>query len=187
MNQRVDNCTSKAGSIVKVKPMQTNRSLPAAMMGVVLSATVTLTVPQADASEPAPKAPVQKKVETFVPEKFALVTTQNGVVRINRKTGTVTFCQQRAGALRCHLAADERAAWLADMEAMGARIEALEARIATLETQPKPSTQAPVESEGFLSKKTRDDMENMLTAAEKVVRRFASTVKEWTRDAPTDN
>jgi hypothetical protein len=42
--------------------------------------------------------------------RFALEKTDGGFVRLDRKTGALTLCQESDGTLTCRMAADERAA-----------------------------------------------------------------------------
>lgn len=154
---------------------------------VVLASSALILNSQTKAEEGNSKALSEKSQQKFDPDRFALVTTKTGVVRIDRETGSVTFCSQREGTLRCQLAADERTAWQAELDTMAKRLKALEARLEGLELATATQQKRPSASkeEGFFSKKTQDDIDEMLSAAEKVVRRFAGSVKEWS--APSTN
>ncbi|MEL6736780.1 MAG: hypothetical protein AAFO98_13100, partial [Pseudomonadota bacterium] len=66
-------------------------------------------------------------------ERFALVITKDGVIRVDKLTGAVTFCRQSGSSLRCVLAADERQAWQAETEALSQQIAGLKERITVLE------------------------------------------------------
>ena len=65
------------------------------------------------------------------PERFRLERTDGGFARIDTATGEVTTCIERGDQLVCRLAADERAALMARMDELEARIERLEDRSAT--------------------------------------------------------
>lgn len=63
-------------------------------------------------------------------DRFTLEKSDNGFVRLDRQTGAVTLCTEADGALTCRMAADERAAYDADLARLEKRVEALEKRLA---------------------------------------------------------
>lgn len=60
------------------------------------------------------------------PGRFILETTDAGYVRMDTQTGDIAFCTQDDGQIICRAAADERAAFQQQLEALETRIDALE-------------------------------------------------------------
>ncbi|QGG89078.1 hypothetical protein GH983_00655 [Agrobacterium sp. MA01] len=63
-------------------------------------------------------------------DRYTLEKSESGFVRLDRQTGAVTLCTEADGTLTCRMAADERAAYDADLARLEKRIEALEKRVA---------------------------------------------------------
>ncbi|MFN7089711.1 MAG: hypothetical protein ACK4P4_04090 [Allorhizobium sp.] len=63
-------------------------------------------------------------------DRFTLEKSARGFVRLDRQTGAVTLCTEADGTLTCRMAADERAAYDADLARLEKRVEALEKQIA---------------------------------------------------------
>ncbi|WP_377276860.1 hypothetical protein [Rhizobium sp. R86522] len=63
-------------------------------------------------------------------DRYTLEKSESGFVRLERQTGAVTLCTEADGTLTCRMAADERAAYDADLARLEKRIEALEKRVA---------------------------------------------------------
>lgn len=62
-------------------------------------------------------------------ERYALEKSEGGFVRLDRQTGAMALCKEADGALTCRMAADERAAYDADLARLEKRVEALEAKL----------------------------------------------------------
>ncbi|MEM1040052.1 MAG: hypothetical protein AAGI12_11355 [Pseudomonadota bacterium] len=125
-------------------------------------------------------------------ERFELVTTKDGVIRVDKTTGAVTFCRQSGSSLRCVLAADERQAWQAETEALSQQIAGLKERITALEAgavankgpqSAENGTRKSTESdEGLFSKKTQKDIDEMVSASERILRGLVGAMKELGTD-----
>lgn len=63
-------------------------------------------------------------------DRFTLDKSESGFVRLDRQTGAVTLCTEAEGTLTCRMAADERAAYDADLARLEKRVEALEKQVA---------------------------------------------------------
>ena len=63
-------------------------------------------------------------------DRYTLEKSESGFVRLDRQTGAVTLCTEADGTLTCRMAADERAAYDADLARLEKRVEALEKQIA---------------------------------------------------------
>lgn len=109
-------------------------------------------------------------------ERYQLERTQDGYVRLDTTTGRVTLCEERDGQLICRMAAEDRAAYDREFDALQDRIEALEGRIAALESG-RPAAQLPDEQE----------FEQTLGYMERFFRRFMGIVRDFERDlAPSE-
>ncbi|MFL0694212.1 MAG: hypothetical protein ACJLUP_19685 [Agrobacterium tumefaciens] len=62
-------------------------------------------------------------------DRFTLEKSESGFVRLDRQTGAVTLCTEADGTLTCRMAADEGAAYDADLARLEKRVEALEKQI----------------------------------------------------------
>lgn len=114
----------------------------------------TVTVGAAQAQQPVPDAA----------DRYQLERTQNGFIRLDRQTGSVSFCREEAGGPTCRLAADERAAFDQELDMLGQRVEALEKRLdGTSETSRLPSDA---------------EVEETLSIMERFMRRFLSIIGE---------
>ncbi|SSC65472.1 unnamed protein product [Ciceribacter selenitireducens ATCC BAA-1503] len=88
--------------------------------------------------------------------RFALEKTETGFVRLDRKTGALTLCQEKDGALTCRMAADERAAYEEDLTRLEKRVEALESSLASgrplAKGEPLPSDEEVERSIGIMER-----------------------------------
>jgi hypothetical protein len=74
-------------------------------------------------------------------ERYTLERSGNGYVRMDRKTGEMSICEERSGQLVCRLAADERSALQDEVDRLQDRLSGLEKRIVELETTSRPNAQ----------------------------------------------
>ncbi|MGF0537492.1 hypothetical protein ACQQ2Q_05810 [Agrobacterium sp. ES01] len=65
--------------------------------------------------------------ETAADGRFALERIDNGLVRLDTRTGAMSLCQEKDGNLICRMAADERAAYEEQLDMLEDRVAALEA------------------------------------------------------------
>lgn len=63
-------------------------------------------------------------------DRYSLEKSEGGFVRLDRQTGAVALCTEAQGTLTCRMAADERAAYDADLGRLEQRVEVLEKQIA---------------------------------------------------------
>jgi flagellar motility protein MotE (MotC chaperone) len=108
------------------------------------------------------------------PDRYTLEKTEKGYVRMDRRTGEMSLCEERAGQLVCKLAADERAAFQADTERLEAAVEALEERVAKLES-------------GLTAKldqalPTEEEFEKTMGYMERFLRRFMGIAKDFEKE-----
>ncbi|WP_235916389.1 hypothetical protein [Ciceribacter naphthalenivorans] len=88
--------------------------------------------------------------------RFTLEKTENGFVRLDRKTGALTLCREKDGTLTCRMAADERAAYEEELDRLEKRVDALEHAMATgqplLKPEPLPSDEEVERSIGIMER-----------------------------------
>lgn len=88
--------------------------------------------------------------------RFALEKADGGFVRLDRKTGALTLCQEKDGTLTCRMAADERAAYEEDLARLEKRVEALEKSLSTgrplANAEPLPSDEEVERSIGIMER-----------------------------------
>ncbi|MDK4729304.1 hypothetical protein [Rhizobium phaseoli] len=58
--------------------------------------------------------------------RFQLEKSGDHFVRLDRQTGAMSICQDKDGALVCHMAADERAAYEDELDRLSQRVTKLE-------------------------------------------------------------
>ncbi len=58
--------------------------------------------------------------------RYQMERTGEGFVRLDTVTGEVSLCREASGQIACRMAADERAAFEEELDALSRRVEALE-------------------------------------------------------------
>ncbi len=111
----------------------------------------------------APAAVAEETPSIIAPEgeHFTLQPTEGGFLRLDKRTGAVSFCSVKDGISVCRLGADERAA-------MEAEIERLRAENARLKTAAAPRSTVPGEEE----------FERALSFTERFLRRIMRLFRE---------
>ncbi|MEL6437155.1 MAG: hypothetical protein AAFP99_10220 [Pseudomonadota bacterium] len=61
--------------------------------------------------------------------RFVMERTENGIIRMDTQTGDMAMCQEDENQIICRAAADERAAFQQQLDALEERIIALETQI----------------------------------------------------------
>jgi len=105
-------------------------------------------------------------------ERYRLERTDDGYVRMDTATGRMTVCREQASQLVCQMAAEDRDAYEADLQALQSRVETLEGRITALEggrVRILPS---------------EEEVDRSLGIMEKFLRRFMGIIEDAERDTP---
>ncbi|MGJ0394314.1 MAG: hypothetical protein ACR650_16460 [Methylocystis sp.] len=97
-------------------------------------------------------------------DRFTLQPAEGGFLRMNKDTGAVSYCSVKDGVSVCRLAADERAAFEAEIE----ELRAENARLKTASAAPPKSSTLPNEEE----------LEKALSFTERFLRRIMRLFKE---------
>jgi flagellar motility protein MotE (MotC chaperone) len=105
------------------------------------------------------------------PDRYTLEKTDRGYVRMDRRTGEMSLCEERSGQLVCQLAADERAAFQDETERLEAAIEALEERVAKLESG--------LSAQLDQALPTEEEFEKTMGYMERFLRRFMGIAKDF--------
>ncbi|WP_265516435.1 hypothetical protein [Nitratireductor luteus] len=102
-------------------------------------------------------------------QRFQLERAEDGYVRMDTQTGAISICKDRSGQIVCTLAADERAAYENDLDALRGRVASLEARVEALERGSAGRESSDLPSE--------EEFEQTLSLMERFFRRFMDIVK----------
>jgi hypothetical protein len=103
--------------------------------------------------------------------RFRLEKTETGYIRLDQKTGAVSFCREDQGSLTCRMAADERQAFEQELDLLAKRVDALEQKLGT----GAPSATVPSDAE----------IEKSLSIMEQVMRRFMGIINEFRAETQT--
>lgn len=109
-------------------------------------------------------------------ERYELEQSGDAWIRMDKQTGEMSRCEERGGQLVCRLAADERAAFEADMDRLNERVAGLEARIATLENSLSQRLER--------SLPTEEEFEKSLGYMERFLRGFMDIVRDMEEGKP---
>jgi hypothetical protein len=113
-------------------------------------------------------------------ERFSIAKTAEGYVRVDAVSGETSLCTETSGQLICRLAADDRTAYVTEIDGMNQRLADLEKRIAILEG--KGASGLPGQA---LSPQSEEEFSTSLDRMEQFFRRFMGIVKEFnTLDEP---
>ena len=103
-------------------------------------------------------------------DRYALERTDDGYVRMDKRTGEMSICTETSGQLVCKLAADDRKAYDSAVDRLQTAVDTLEDRVTALESNPKSAL--PSETE----------FDQTMNYMQKFFRSFMDVVKEWDRD-----
>lgn len=110
-------------------------------------------------------------------KRYQMERTEDGYLRLDRQTGAVSVCRDRAGTgWACIEAADEREAYLEEIERLASENEALQERLAALE-ESAPEVVPPPQEEGSLKLPSEEELDQVMSFFEGVMRRFFGIVE----------
>ncbi len=107
-------------------------------------------------------------------DRYTLERSADGYVRMDRRTGEMSICEERSGQLVCRLAADERSAFQEEVDRLADRLSGLEKRLAELEAAGRSNTEKVLPTE--------EDFEKSLGYMERFFRRFMDIVRDFEKD-----
>jgi len=126
-------------------------------------------------------------------DRFVIEREMDGYLRLDRKTGDLSFCRIKESGLSCVSSAEERAAWAADIARLEDRIERIERELAVRDSQDDADepenreqdfrSQGPGQEPGSQENgEAEAELDRALDLAEKAWRRFADMIRQMKDD-----
>ena len=125
---------------------------------------------------------------------FTVQPVEGGLMKLDTRSGVMSFCSNRAGAWACEMVPEDRAAFEAEIARLHDRIASLEKRGATgvpdIMAPPaaRPPTPNPAPSPDAGKSTTPEDvqgkMDQAMDMAEQVIRRFFRMVERLRNEPP---
>jgi cell division protein FtsB len=109
-------------------------------------------------------------------DRYTLERTDNGFVRLDRRSGEVSTCTGEGTGMVCRMAPDERRAYHEEVERLQKSVDALSERVQKLEG----SLSARLEQ----ALPTEQQFDQTLTYMERFLRRFMDVVKDIDKPDP---
>ena len=146
------------------------------------------------------------------PARYELRDSEDGVVRLDRQTGAMSFCTSAGGKLVCRLGADEREAYQQALAALEERLKSAEDRLELLESRattemapnrkkqdrlPRPSEELQGDNSGSGDGETKTDKDEPPTTEERefdralefsqrAMRRFFEVIQDLRREMESE-
>lgn len=114
-------------------------------------------------------------------DRYSIEKRDGGTVRVDKKTGEVSFCDVKNSNVVCRIGADERAAYEVEIESLNNRIALLEKKVEhSLSRTKRPEEGVP----GIPREQSRLDKEfdRAMDFAETAMRRFFKIVQDIKKD-----
>ncbi|MCO5732926.1 hypothetical protein [Rhizobium sp. SSA_523] len=131
-----------------------NLGIYPAILALLLAGTAAAQSPGGDAASPSDRDG----------NRYHLEKTESGFIRLDQKTGAITYCKEERGNLVCRMTADERTAFEQELDGLERRVEALEQRLAAGAKGNLPS---------------EEEIEQSLSIMERFMRRFMGLIEEF--------
>ncbi|PCI05859.1 MAG: hypothetical protein COB78_04585 [Hyphomicrobiales bacterium] len=119
------------------------------------------------------------------PERYSVNEQNGGIVRVDKTTGQISFCDVKKSNVICRLGADERDAYEVELERLGEQIAVLEKQVEQSPVQTKrPKKSVP----GIARKDSQFDKEldRAMDFAESAMRQFFGMVQNLKKDFEGD-
>lgn len=100
--------------------------------------------------------------------RYTMERAEGGYVRLDTRTGEMSFCEAREGQLVCEMAAEERRAFEEELDRLSGRVAALEAAVG--------------EGGGTADLPSEEEFDRTMGMMEKFIRRFFAIVEDLNRD-----
>ncbi|HMB48525.1 MAG TPA: hypothetical protein VKN63_09645 [Afifellaceae bacterium] len=119
--------------------------------------------------------------------RYTLVVVDDGFIRLDTQSGEISRCTGDPDKLTCRLAADERLAYIGEIERLESRIDDLEERTARLESTGTATDRAPAMSRNQdFGLPSDEEIDHALGVTDKIFRRFFGMVRDLRRDMEQD-
>ena len=119
-------------------------------------------------------------------DRFHVVDTADGVLRIDRETGSISECQRETSGWVCRLVADDRQAYEAEINRLDAEVERLESDLADALTALDIAGGEPLTREDAarraLELPSEEELDAVMDPAEEVMSRFFGMVERLRND-----
>ena len=119
-------------------------------------------------------------------DRFHVVDTADGVLRIDRETGSISECQRETSGWVCRLVADDRQAYEAEINRLDAEVERLESDLADALTALDIAGGEPLTREDAarraLELPSEEELDAVMDTAEEVMSRFFGMVERLRND-----
>ena len=123
-------------------------------------------------------------------DRFHVVDTTDGVLRIDRETGSISECQRETSGWVCRLVADDRQAYEAEINRLDAEVERLESDLADALTALDIAGGEPLTREDAarraLELPSEEELDAVMDTAEEVMSRFFGMVERLRNDIEQD-
>jgi hypothetical protein len=119
--------------------------------------------------------------------RYTLVVVDDGFIRLDTQSGEISRCTGDPDKLTCRLAADERLAYIGEIERLEGRIDDLEKRTARLESTGTATNRAPAMSRNQdYGLPSDEEIDHALGVTDKIFRRFFGMVRDLRKDMEQD-
>lgn len=149
----------------------------------MFAATAVIMIPVAGLAEMSTPVPIDQA------GRYALERTDTGILRLDRQTGAVSVCTERAEGWACVAAADDREALEGEIARLAAENVELKKRLAEAEGTRPPAATGKSPSEGTPPPGTipgEKAVDEFMDFAEKMMRRFFDMVDRLKKDREGD-
>ncbi len=106
--------------------------------------------------------------------RYSITKTDNGFVRLDKKTGSVSICTTVGSGLKCRLGADERSAWQKELASIKSALSQVQKRLDILEAE-NQSTRLKAGKKG---RSEEEEFDRALKFADKAFRHFFGLMQE---------
>lgn len=157
-----------------------NRRLRHSLFVVPLVVSLLSWMAPARAAEPDASMPDSQLDDT----RYQMRRDGEGIIRLDRKTGTVSRCQTRGASVVCRLAADERAVLEEEIASLQAEIDALKSSRTNDEADDggmpdkQPENGDDLKSENGNDRPDEKELNRVLDYSTTILRRFFTVMKE---------
>lgn len=139
-------------------------------MRIVVATLAAFVAGAAVAAEPAPPP---ADGPAAAQDNFAIAPAEGRHLKIDRRDGRISLCEEKAGAWRCSLVPDDRDAYEGEIAALKKRVADLEAEVAALRAERRAPADAADEEKR---------LDEFLDFSDKAFRRFFGMVREMRRE-----